>query len=533
MKPAIGLALFLSLLCLCGSFAAVVAAPTDIVPRGSTLNDAFAKLAGAGLLGKKYGASDFLWEKQRTREQLARILERNLLDRRDQLSSAQASATLEPALRAAVVSLRPELTADGYDITSLLSGMHRRTGAGDLLLQPELRTGTRNSQTQTGAMGIYRGTLLGELGTNTRYALSLSNQAEDWRRVFDNDFGPHDQSGLAEAYVEWEGYHGLALDIGRMYDRWGPGYVGATLLSDNAPPMDQIQLRFPFSLGAHLGRNWQYTQMASTFDENGSRKYFQARRIELSFNRHWNADFEEAVKSSRSAWLLGAPFPFYLYKGMTLSSLDIHSNYNFNLGLNYSSGPNLRVYSQLMVDDIKSPFRGHFVGFDVGEGGATPQKLAYLVGATGETRGGTGLTVEYDAADPTAYAYQNTEAEWQEGNDNYLGLPDGPNSEEAFVRLSQRVTPKLTLALEDRDRWRRDNSFVEPSARDLAAYALLRLDNRNGITASYHQYRQDPFPFTPGAPGYPSGNGFTPISEGNPGARLRINEFDLGYQLVF
>jgi hypothetical protein len=509
------------------------AASTDIVPRGSTLNDAFAKLAGAGLLGEKYGASDFLWESQRTRAQLARILESGLLENKSELAEAEANPQWEPMLRGIVISLRPELTADGYDADDLLGNMLLRPAAENVLLQPEGRFGTRNSHSQSGAMALYRGSVLGDLGTNSRYAFSVSNQSEDWRRVFDNEIGPHDQSGITEAYLSWKGYHGLGFDIGRMYDRWGPGYRGATLLSDNAPPMDQMRIEFPFSLGPRLGRNWQYTQVASTFKEYGTQKYFQARRIELNLNSHWNADFEEAVKSSRAAYLLAAPMPFYLFKGITLSSLDVHSNYNFNLGLNYSSGPDLRVYSQLMVDDIKSPFRGRFLGFDVGDNGTTPQKLAYLVGLTGQTPQGTGLTVEYDASDPTTYGYQNNEAIWQQGTYNYLGLPSGPDSREVFARLSQRLTSKISIALEDRNRWRRDNSFVEPSANDLAAYALLKLDQRNGVTIGYHQYRQDPFPFAPGSPGYPASNSFTPLSEGNPGQRLRINELDLGYQLAF
>ncbi|HEX5324502.1 MAG TPA: hypothetical protein VFW40_11995, partial [Capsulimonadaceae bacterium] len=225
--------------------------------------------------------------------------------------------------------------------------------------------------------------------------------------------------------------------------------------------------------------------------------------------------------------------PFYLFKGITLSDLDQHSNYNFNLGANYSSGPAFRAYGQLFVDDIKSPFRGHLLGFSIGKGGTTPQKLAYLIGMAGETPRGTGLVVEYDASDPTTYGYQNNEAIWQYGTYEYLGLPNGPDSHEAFVTLSQRLSPELTLSLEDRDRWRRDNSFVEPSARDLAAYALFKINKRNGITLAYHDYRQDPFPFQPGQPGYPAGNGLTPLSEGNPGQHLRIHEFDFGYQLVF
>src|SRR5579862_9788882 len=120
MKSTVLIGLLVLSLLAFSPLATVIAAPTDIVPRASTLNDAIAKIAGAGLLGHEYGASDFLWESQWTRAQLAQILERKLLDRPTLLSSAQANETLEPALRAAIVSLRPELTADGYDAQAFL-----------------------------------------------------------------------------------------------------------------------------------------------------------------------------------------------------------------------------------------------------------------------------------------------------------------------------------------------------------------------------------------------------------------------------
>ncbi|MBV9849683.1 MAG: hypothetical protein JO250_08340 [Armatimonadetes bacterium] len=504
------------------------AASTDIVPRGDTLNDAFASLARAGLLAENTYPADFLGEPLHTRGQLARLLETLLLDNQDQLSRAQGDSGAAPALRAALRGLQPELTADGVDVAAILEDTRASSTSVGGYVQPEgrLRVGG-DSQPGSGAFGIYRATAQGDLGSRFRYVASASNWPQDWRRNFYNDVGPHDFSAVNEAYLEYAGERGLSVRLGRFYDRWGPGYLGATLLSDNAPPFDQALVAFPFSLGAHLGRDYRYSQMLSAYKLNGRTIYFSARRVEYAFSRQLNADFQENFASDTARSLLLTPLPdFYNAEnfnvlGLRSSGFNQKFNANFNLGLSYDGGP-LRLYGQFFLDDIQSP--GHRTY-------TTPRKIAYLVGAALLPTPATQLIAEYAFADPTTYSNINPSLQLQRGRFDEIGLPSGPNTREVFLRVSQQVTPHLSLAAEGRDRRRHDDSFPEPNTRTLGAFATYNLDLRNSLGLSFYDYRQDPFPL---ASGVPVGNGFQPTQqEGNYGQRERIRELDLSYQFFF
>ena len=383
-----------------------------------------------------------------------------------------------------------------------------------------------------GASGVYRITALGHLRSNVRYALSASNWFQDSRRVFDNDIGPHDFSAVNEAYVELDGGRGLTVDLGRMQNRWGPGARGATLLSDNAPPMDQVQVAFPFSLGPRLGRGYHFTQLLAQFEEAGTVRYFAARRIELAVSPRLTADLQEGYKASTSRALVVSLLPdFYsgknanlspVFPGVAIRNLEDYYNAVLAFGLTYTAGDALRVYGQFALDDLRTPGS---------HSGNTPRKIAYLVGFAAHPLARTGVTVEYTFADPTTYSFHTTPNQWEEGRFDEIGLPSGPNTQEIYLRFDQKLTRQLSLALSGRDRRRHDDSFPAPTARDLAATASYALTPRSDVQVIFHDYRQDPFPLDPSVP---LGNGFQPSNtEGNYGQRLRIRQLDVAYQFFF
>ena len=492
----------LAILCIC---ARLQAASTDIVPTGSALNDAFSTLALHGLLPPSYTAADFSGRTLYTRQQMAAMLEPLLRDDSDTLPKALDDSSTGPALRAAFWELRPELDADNAapDLDATLAEARPGGTALSGWIKPQLRLRVGgDAQPNTGAFGLYRATALGDLGSDGRFVLSASNWPEEGRRVFSNDVGPHDFSSLNEAYLEARGRHGLTLDIGRLYNRWGPGYRGATMLSDNAPAFDQVRLAFPFSLGEHFGRNYRFSQMATTFQENNQRKYFEARRLEYAFSPSFNIDFEEAFKSTSSRSLILTPLPdFYSAQsfkagGLHVSGLDESFNAFFNLGASFAADPNTRLYGQLGVDDIQSP--GH-------QSYRTPRKIAYLLGTAFQPAAGTSVVAEYTFADPTTYSSRIAATQWQKGMFNEIGLPSGPNSREIFVHLGQKLSPNLSVSLEDRDRRRHDDSFPAPTSNSLAASAFYSLAPQHGIEITFHEYHQDAYTFTPGH----AGDGFT------------------------
>ena len=529
MKKIITL-LVLPLILLCLSGGRGFAASSDIVPRGSTLLDAFAKLAQTDAFGAADTPEDFLGEPLYTRGQLARLLEHLLQDEPQKFARIQKNADANTALHAALQILGPELAADGADLSEANTVPASGTSVSGYV-QPELRLGT-GGDGHSGSIGVYRLTALGNLRSNLRYAVSASNWFEDSRRVFSNDIGPHDFSAVNEAYLELDGGRGLTVDLGRMQNRWGPGARGATLLSDNAPPMDQVQIAFPFSLGPRLGRNYHFSQLLAQFSEGGQVRYFAARRIELAISPRLTADLQEGYKASTSRALVVSLLPdFYSGKnanlspilpGVAIRNLENYYNAVLNFGLAYDAGAKLRVYGQFAVDDLRTPGK---------HSGLTPRKIAYLVGFAAHPLAHTGVTAEYTFADPTTYSFHTTSDQWENGKYDEIGLPSGPNSREIYVRLDQKLTQKLSLALSARDRRRHDDSFPAPTARDLAATASYALDARSGLRLTFHDYRQDPFPLDPSVPIVSI---FQPTNqEGNYGQRLRIRQLDVAYQFFF
>ncbi len=531
-SPLLALSLAVSLT-LCGvACRPALAAATDIVPSGSTLLDSFAALAHADAFGAEETPEDFLGDTLYTRGQLARLLTHLMQDDPAHLTKVQGDAASAAALHTAIETLQPELKTAGVDLNDAEPVPPGSAASVSGYVQPELRARTGGDhQPGTGVLGVYRVTALGSLRPNLRYNLSASNWAEDSRRVFDNDKGPHDFSAVNEAYLTLDGGRGLEVNLGRLYNRWGPGTRGATMVSDNAPALDQLQIAFPFSLGARFGHDYHFSQFISTFKQNGQRKYFAGRRIEYAFSPRLTADFQEAYISTSSKSLYVSLLPdFYSGQsanlkigGLRLQGLDQNYNSFLNFGLSYEATPSLRVYGQLGIDDLQSP--GH-------QSYRTPRKIAQLAGIAFQPVPQTGIIAEYTFADPTTYSSRITDTQWQKGQYDELGLPTGPNSREFFLRLSQRLRPGLTVALQGRDRRRHNDNFPEPNSRDYAASVEFSPDHHNSIAVTYHDYRQDAFPIPSSV--LSPGDGFTPANaEGNYGQTERIKQLDLDYRFFF
>ena len=518
---------------LCGlSCRPALAAATDIVPTGSTLRDSFAALASAEAFGPAETPEDFLGDTLYTRGQMAALLAHLVLNDPAVLVRIEKNAASAAALHAALQMLKPELTKAGVDFNEAEPEPPGRGVSVSGYLQPEVRVRASGDQKPgTGVNGVYRVTALGTLKPNLRYGVSVSNWPEDDRRVFSNDKGPHDFSAVNEAYLTLDGGRGLEVSVGRMYNRWGPGTRGATMVSDNAPALDQIQVAFPFSLGARFGHDYRFTQFLSTFRQNSAQHYFAGRRIEYAFSPRFTVDFQEAYISTSSNSLYVSLLPdFYTGQsanlkigGLRIQGLDQTYNSFLNFGAAYQATPTLRVYGQLGIDDIQTPGRRTY---------RTPRKVAQLAGIAFQPSPGTGIVAEYTFADPTTYSSRIVDTQWQKGQYDQLGLPTGPNSREFFLRFSQKLRPGLVVAVSGRDRKRIDETFPAPNSRDYAASVEFAPSRKSSVSVTYHDYRQSAFPISPSVPS--PGDGFTPANaEGNYGANQRIKQLDVAYRFFF
>ena len=117
------------------------AAPSDIVPRGSALLDAFAKLAQADAFGAADTPEDFLGEPLYTRGQLAHLLERLLQDEPKRLARLQKDEAANTALQSALQVLSQELARDGADLSEVNTVPASGTSVSGYV-QPELRLGS-------------------------------------------------------------------------------------------------------------------------------------------------------------------------------------------------------------------------------------------------------------------------------------------------------------------------------------------------------------------------------------------------------
>lgn len=521
-------------------------APTDIVPQGSAINDAFALLNRYDLLSQNAVSSSYAGRPRYTRAQFANLLKVDILDNADRWNRVKADPQASQAVRSLLLALRPELESlglFGVDVRAALREINQTSApALSLLLQPEVRLragGDKSGTTQS--VGVYRATAQGEIGSNFRYVGSVSNWPQEYRRDVYNETGAKYFPELSELYVEGRAgrHNSFTYGIGRRFENWGPGTRnGAVLLSDNAPALDEIRFAFPFNLGKTLGRNWLYTQNAATFDNAGAgRRYFEARRIERHFNSQWSADFQEAFitdDGDTAAKLFFLPFAVNsIQRGVRETTgirinenLDARLNYTIAAGLSYQSASRTRAYGQFFIDDMKSLVSRAKK--------STPRKVAYLIGGAAALGERTDLTLEYATADPTTYTFRNNIAPWRRNPlSNNFGLPDGPNFREVSARVSHAASSKVLLSLEGRERMRRSDSFPAPTASEAEAAALYRLDGRSSVELAFRVYRQNPFPYVPGSANYPTINpNAVDPTQANGGTRIRRNEIQLAYRFL-
>ena len=510
MKTTVGAFLILAAL----SLSAVRAAsPEDLVPAGSGLYDA------VSLLGARHVLTPGAPDATRLQGVTARLYtRRELADLLRPITKVPADPRAAAALAYCRRLLAPEIgmpderLPDVATSTPVLTGFAEAVTGGRSDLGAHLRS--------HGEL-LGRARLLGTLGRDGAYTVSVTNiyrQTRDHSSVSTRSDGrsggdnPDALNGVDEVYVTAVGRRGLRVTVGELRQRWGSGYRGDLLLSDTAPARPTLQVELPFSLGRTLG-DYRFTQLFSIYRNSGQTIYGGARRMEHPIGDRTTLSVEEAYTSTEFGKASLQVLPYYAYQKAYLgnSREPLVFNYNLNFGLTVTPrgpGTTRRFYTQFYIDDLQAP-KG------LGAGNKTPRKIGYLLGyADVFARSGTDIALEFTHTDREVYTRlpPSSPALASFRADLPLGSPVGPNGNEVFVRLGQRLTPRLDFSFEARDRRRAAADFpaVRASALDLAL--AYRLGAAQSLGLTYSRYREDPYP----GPALPPGSGTGGADYGQP-----------------
>ncbi len=473
------------------------ASADDLVPQGSGLYDAVALLSADHLLPpgspdatSLQGVTGRLY----SRREFATLIR--------SITNQPADPQAASALAFARNILASELQ-DGPDLAAPVSTPPVLSGFG------EAEAGTTQA---SGLLG--RARLLGVVGRDGAYTASVTNIYQQTRNHqsislrgdgINSGDNPNELDGVDEAYVTAVSSRGLRLTVGELRRRWGSGYLGDMLISDNSPARPTLEIDLPFSLGHTLG-SYRFTQFESEYKNSGRTIYEGGRRLEHPLGDRTTLSLEEAYTSTqfRSPDVLVLPYYAYQKAYYPGTNEPFFFNYNFNIGVTVTPrGPdtNQRVYGQFLVDDLQAP-KG------LGKGNVTPRKIGYLLGyADTLARSGTSFAVEYAHTDKQTYTKLPplpTSLAWYNG-DLPLGYPSGTNGNQIYARLNQRVTPRVELSLDGYNRRRASADFPAVTASAVDFALAYRLGQSQSIGLRYSNYRENPYPGAVLPPGYGSG----------------------------
>ena len=275
--------------------------------------------------------------------------------------------------------------------------------------------------------------------------------------------------------------------VGQSPIRWGGGYSGAMLLSDNPPPIFHVDYRTTWHLGRRL-RTWRYEQIATAFTEDGERRYLMARRLRRELSPQWEISLAEAFKASKLPYSVTAfILPFYLYQHIYTWQLynrnDDWFNYMAEVQVQYRFDDQ-RLYLNLLLDDVQAPrwltrFRY-----------TTPRKSGVLVGYHVLLPGNGQFAIEiaHTDGDPGGgvYNYKNPANRWVY-RDAVLGHPVGTNRDMLWLRLDMPIASRAYLTLEHANTRRANATPEVPVSKTWKAHLHWLLHEGYSLGISWQQ----------------------------------------------
>jgi len=244
------------------------------------------------------------------------------------------------------------------------------------------------------------------------------------------------------------GISDFSLQAGRDYMRWGPGYQGSLILTDNPPAFDMFKYSGTIDLnnsGESMAKiNFtKFFSLLDTLDEQN--RYFSGQRLEYKPIPALTLGLTEtAIISYDSSLLFLNPLPFippyYITRWIAdvlEQSSEINSNVGVDMELNFH--PGLKLYGEWMADDfILTPKTNPY-----------PNRTGFLAGAYFADplgKGNTDFRIEYTHINN--YVYFSTHP-WQDYlyQGEYIGHPLGPDADQLYLKLTHNLSDRLNLSL--------------------------------------------------------------------------------------
>jgi len=244
------------------------------------------------------------------------------------------------------------------------------------------------------------------------------------------------------------GISDFSLQAGRDYMRWGPGYQGSLILTDNPPAFDMFKYSGTIDLnnsGESMAKiNFtKFFSLLDTLDEQN--RYFSGQRLEYKPIPALTLGLTEtAIISYDSSLLFLNPLPFippyYITRWIAdvlEQSSEINSNVGVDMELNFY--PGIKLYGEWMADDfILTPKTNPY-----------PNRTGFLAGAYFADplgKGNTDFRIEYTHINN--YVYFSTHP-WQDHlyQGEYIGHSLGPDADQLYLELTHCLSDRLKLSL--------------------------------------------------------------------------------------
>ncbi len=300
--------------------------------------------------------------------------------------------------------------------------------------------GGRFRGTVQNIIGYYLQSTNGQLWGDRQFALSDPRLAANFK--FNELDAPNFDFTEAYLRLQWDM---VGVEFGREYTLIGLGYSDRLILSDNAPAFDFFRIdfryrsfRFTFLHGAILGDEQPFRDVPNLAPE-GANKYLALHRFQFSLFDRVNIGISEMVIYQRLTPEYAYLNPVNFFKSAEHQLRDRDNAFLvFDAELFPADG--YKLYGSWLIDDI------FFSRIGTGWWGNEFAWQGGLFAADVAGMNDVDAVLEYTRIEP--YVYSNRLAGNNYTHSNVaLAHRLNPNSDEWFLELRYRLSPKLRLRM--------------------------------------------------------------------------------------